>query len=635
MKIVNQKTGMQSFIQPVEAKHRYECATCNDKPMDTAADGGEAKCTACKAHTFEADSGHCIVGLQWSLDSPVATHATLVGIVAAPVPQGSFESCIASIGRKKLPEPKEEHEVFALEMCTGWLGGASIAMEHSQVYYTRGVELASHSNSDLYSPPTTGCIGRSQADVVKVVKVGLENCNAQFNAEHDVAYHGLPAHQMQQFDLAEAAPRFRLKPSADGAHGPGVYLTRSFRMASVYAYEDWEGGTRFAVGPSGQHFTVVAMCSVPKSCSRKCAGTAFADNHDGWESAEIELVVQPEHVHVYGLLFCFFNPDPMSDPRSLVVHPDTAITALVLSADGKLKLENDAWAVTEPSVPDYNPAAGDCILYVTRNADGTIKTCEFCAKHADVPNRGACMLATAFSKEGQADGGVLQLRILALPRVHIAGVASAQFWALKSKYRRMLLWELRHEGIRVAKDSACRINPGIADKLHVAMPVYRDGEWVYDLELVRAGAMLLLFHTFVSREHLHLHVAVAGEDGGADLIRGDSERWRAGGRYAELGLPGSYSVTWRQVYELCCDESMTRSAGGQAERTAAAATQGSKSCARDGCECTVAFRAHDVIAWQGVCPPLSPVQRGPMMGNDGFCCDECKDGGKHPPCLHI
>ena len=537
--------------------------------------------------SFLASSpNHAIVGLRWSADHWCA-HASMISVEESTVPFGTYKPIIAAIGRKGLPNNspsnpnpnpgRDRFETFSLELIKDWLGEEAINTQFSQVYYSRGQMRAAHSHAGEYSAPTIGAIGRLRADIVKVVKVGLNNSFAKFDESSLIAYHGLPASQMRSFDLAEDVPRFRLKGSSHGAHGRGVYLTQSFQMACMYAYIDFLGNPRFAVTPDGQHYIVVAMCAVEKKEAKKCKGTAFWENNDGWEHDQLELLVKKESaVHAYGLLFCFFNPDP--EPKRN--HFDKKKLELARLPDGKsFKLNGADWTAAEPRVSDGTNLGK---LYVRREAcdskKGALLACSCCVEHCHWPDDGACLLATTFTKHKQDDGGSMKLRVLAVPRVHISGLADPQFWTLSSKSRRILLWELRDEGIRAAKDAVRQSKfPQLDRRLHVARPVWRGGEWVYDLSKVRAGGMLLVFHTFVSREHLHLHVVVAGEDGGRDLIRGAGVRWTAGSEWAELGLPGSYSVTWRQVYELCCDESMSIPNGSKWRRDS------------NGCQYTLAF----------------------------------------------
>lgn len=113
-----------------------------------------------------------------------------------------------------------------------------------------------------------------------------------------------------------------------------------------------------------------------------------------------------------------------------------------------------------------------------------------------------------------------------------------------------------------------------------ADPVWRQGTWVYDLTKLCKGDLLLVFHARNSYEHLHLHGFICDEDSqGHVMIASDPSKTY--GRYGNLGEPGSFSLTWRQVYELCCLEELPR-------------------CARKGCRCTMILQGKTVTEWRRV-----------------------------------
>jgi hypothetical protein len=78
-----------------------------------------------------------------------------------------------------------------------------------------------------------------------------EHANRLFSQQkgYRVAYHGVEARQLHNYEMSTEHPRFRLRPSAWGSHGPGCYMTPSFSMAMRYAYSHWDGLPRFAIAP--------------------------------------------------------------------------------------------------------------------------------------------------------------------------------------------------------------------------------------------------------------------------------------------------------------------------------------------------------------------------------------------------
>ena len=279
-------------------------------------------------------------------------------------------------------------------------------------------------------------------------------------------------------------------------------------MALMYAYQHWDGDLdQHGITPDGQHFLTIAMCRVPKpgkksatlckcgdsKCAKKadngvraCKGSWGASEADGWDSGLLEIVVDSAHAddaQVYGLIFCFFDPDPEPE-RVSQFHWQRPIG--VLSAPP---------AEPRAAHGDDDGDGGGMNMFVRRHRDtGVLEGCEFCRKHGKNPRDGK--LATAFAKHSQVDGGVLGLRILALPRQHVAGVASAQFWAIPKFEMHQLLWELRAEALAAVEQAmagSAEAHRLLRHSLHAAAPVWRGGQWVYDLETIRAGGVIYVY----------------------------------------------------------------------------------------------------------------------------------------------
>jgi len=213
---------------------------------------------------------------------------------------------------------------FALQV-VGEVWG-SIDRAHSQEYCDRGATKIVHSGTlSEYTPPSCGPIKssywtglgvseeRATADIERVVRVGLVNSSAVFDAEHLPLYHGLAANAFDGW--AKSGANFQAYP---GKFGEGVYLTPSFQMACMYAFRTPKtvasladnnlAAPRFASTPDGRwNYLICLQVMADAKAVTKFAGTAFTDAGDGWDlEAQISVVRSAAEAQIYGVLFCFF-----------------------------------------------------------------------------------------------------------------------------------------------------------------------------------------------------------------------------------------------------------------------------------------------------------------------------------------
>lgn len=406
--------------------------------------------------TYEAPQGQCIVGLRWDTLVDTRRKGRLQGIITAPAPQPAPLYRGAAIGNRGLSEPTDELERFALRSAGALLGeDADVVRNFSQCYGRRHHQLSPYMDKPMrYSPPTTGLIPGTNANVIKVVKVGMRNPNvdAVFNggAPFQVVYHGAVARG--HYNTYPEAPRLRLRPSTRGAHGQGCYVTASFSMALRYSYYDWNGRPRFATSPDVPYpYSLVFMCTAPQQCA-KGHGTAYREYSDGWADEELEWVVPPSDLQIYGLLYCFYTPDPQGH----FVVDDSRVGSRHVAEQyegGPFSLSwlsgVDAGVRRKCNKTDNN----DGRLRVTRTTEGHLLGCNFCCRQAppalaDIrPQEGqpdrAFALATAFWKQENN-------RVLCLPVTHLPGIGCLRFWDMPSHERRLWLWHMKKKALMVS-----------------------------------------------------------------------------------------------------------------------------------------------------------------------------------------
>jgi hypothetical protein len=560
----------------------------------TATGGAEGGC-----QQAAAPENGCIVALRWDRAQHGATHASCVGAVFGVAPQEPPHVHYgARIGATGLPDATaDEFERHALGVVARVLGGnhSGILREHSQCYGTRNAENMQYMDQGYhYSPPTTGLMPDTGCEVFKVVKVGLRLPSADgcFGPDHRIAFHGTNSRTFKTWQPNQQGA-IQLLPSAHGAHGPGIYLTPSFSMALLYSYMYWdEGIPRFAHSPDFQYpYCIVLMVDLPVGAYEEKKGTAFSHLTDGWDQGRIEWLVPPDKADrctVYGVLFCYFRPEALQFPvrdKGTTLAPEAGTG--IATATG--------WDGLEVRVP--RKCSKDMPLQVRRGQTGLLEACNFCYHHA----RHSDGLAVAFTKAPN--------HVLALPTLHARSLGSRQFWSLDAGQRRELLWRLREAALREAR----RSREEAGSLIRSAETARRDGGvWTYDPDALSDGDVVMVFHTTVSREHLHLHALVANRDGAS----GNPHIVTAGDPvYSNLGRSGSYSITWRQVYELCCVEVLP-------------------SCARQGCTCTVALNRWRRMLYQSGGRGVRECDPEPEASLE-FCCRQCREGQAHSNVEHV
>jgi len=158
-------------------------------------------------------------------------------------------------------------------------------------------------------------------DIARIVKVALNNPNADFKKKRDTAWHGCQARTLEQWkpDTPNTHPQFRLDKFKHTAHGAGIYVTPAFEHAVGYAFRMWNRTPRFAVmhtrsGQRWNYITIMQLAIYDRGVkgvvdeSRKTWGGLPSD---GWEDQGLEWVVRDaSKAQIYGLLFCFFPDDP-------------------------------------------------------------------------------------------------------------------------------------------------------------------------------------------------------------------------------------------------------------------------------------------------------------------------------------
>jgi len=259
------------------------------------------------------------------------------------------ENGAATIFQKGLPNP-DIFQTHALQTVRKW--GLDVIQEFSQEYGERGSSRVKHSNGHLYSPPTIGWVGipptmhtsynRSGMEYKRIprrawecyidrtIKIGIKNENVDFTGS--VGYHGVrvdSAAPLQSNQWRGGVRPLKLE-AAGGCHGPGLYLTPSFRMAGSYAFRRWSSEERFSrTGPDKTCYLAIVMCAVTEGKYTKNTGSAFSHNTDGWRADELEWVIKdPRDAKPYGMLICYFRP-------WWELQPDPCLTAKRISVDGR------------------------------------------------------------------------------------------------------------------------------------------------------------------------------------------------------------------------------------------------------------------------------------------------------------
>jgi len=136
---------------------------------------------------------------------------------------------------------------------------------------------------------------------------------------------------------------------------------------------------------------------------------------------------------------------------------------------------------------------------------------------------------------GKPDIVQFRRKIIVLPRKHIRGITSEQFWRIPPAKMRYLLWQMRDIALAKCKQEY--------PDCTLAQPVFKNNVWIYEENSLSPGQVLLVFHTQVSREHLHLHANILAQKDGHEILTANSP-------ISELGVPKSISMTWQQVFML-------------------------------------------------------------------------------------
>lgn len=497
-------------------------------------------------------------------------------------------------------------EQHAFDLVAKHVGEEGIYREMCLCYGRRAGERVQHTDGEPYSPPTIGSLSAGMM-CVKTVKVALRVDEAIFAKFPNVAYHGVGSVKFENWQVGDGK-RLHFMPPKDTdqlAHGSGVYATPSFHMAVAYSYwrykcHKWSAHPQFGITPDGKHFYAVVLMIRMKEYEKKHC-TAFSGLTDGWDKEQIEYVcADPASAGIYNVLVSYIPSDGLF-PR---IELTPALIAESCSAFEPC-VTNWRWELTGRTANTREEEHKDD-MFVLRTKTGQLTDCSFC--HLASTRTEANTWAYAFTKHDSDTGK----RTLAVPRFHVMSVGALHFWRTERSQLRMLLWSLKQACLAQVRES-------YKQDVSEAVPVLRDGVWVYDLARTKRNQVLLIFHTIVSREHLHLHGIRVPEDGGGSLNHNSRFNVKSPSTVHELGLPGTYSVTWHQIFAMTWNVDALP-------------------CCRDGCGCSTRLAPWWRSVWneskalkEKACPPSS-LPHSPE--SERYCCGSCKEkaGSPHARC---